>query len=403
VKSASLKRIVAVVLIGGTAGLGWAIFDRLQEQGVSRKRVGSPQAAPVEVAPIERGPIQLRRTFSGALESPAEFVVGPKISGRIVRLGVALADTVQRGQVVAWLDDDEPVQLVAQAEAELAVARASLAEAKSALVIATRALQRIETLRARGVASESQFDTAKADHLTKEARCKVAEAQVTKAEAALQSAKIRLGYTKVTAGWSGGNDQRVVAERFVDEGETVAANAPLLSIVELNPMRGVIFVAERDYARLRPGLPASLSTDAYPGKQFQGRIDRIAPIFRQTTRQARVELVIENLEHQLKPGMFIRATVVLERVAGATIVPELALTTRDDRTGVFVVNDDGRSVAWREVRVGIREGNRVQVEGEGLTGRVVTLGQQLVKDGSATTISPAPNQTASTAAKDDAK
>jgi hypothetical protein len=54
--------------------------------------------------------------------------------------------------------------------------------------------------------------------------------------------------------------------------------------------------------------------------------------------------------------------------------------------GVFVVNDDGRSVAWREVRVGIREGNRVQVEGEGLTGRVVTLGQQLVHDGAAITI-----------------
>ena len=76
----------------------------------------------------------------------------------------------------------------------------------------------------------------------------------------------------------------------------------------------------------------------------------------------------------------------MDQVAEATIVPEQALTTRADRTGVFVVNDDGRSVTWREVRTGIREGNRVQVEGEGLTGRVVTLGHQLVKDGSAITI-----------------
>jgi RND family efflux transporter MFP subunit len=392
VQSAGLKLMVAVVLIGGVAGLGWAIFDRLHEQGDPKRRGVGPQSAPVEVAPIEHGPIQLRRTFSGALESPAAFVVGPKIAGRIVRLGVALADTVQRGQVVAWLDDDEHIQLVAQAEAELAVARASLVEAKSALVIVTRELQRIETLRARGMASESQFDTAQADHLTKEARLKVAAAQVTKAEAALASAKIRLGYTKVTADWTGGSNQRVVAERFVDEGETVSANAPLLSIVELNPIRGVIFVAERDYARLRPGQPALLTTDAYPGEQFQGRIDRIAPIFRQSTRQARVELVIENAAHRLKPGMFIRATVVLDRMAEAIIVPEQALTTRDDRTGVFVVNTDGQSVVWREVRVGIREGNRVQVQGEGLSGRVVTLGQQLVHDGSAITIPEAPNQ-----------
>ncbi len=375
-----------VVLIVGTSSLGWAIFNQLQERSLPTKRGRAARVAPVEVAHIEHGPIHLRRTFSGTLESPAAFVVRPKISGRIVRLSVALADTVARGQTVAWLDDDEPVHLVAQTAAELAVAEASLAEAKSALVIATRELQRIATLRKRGVASESQLDVAQAGQLTKQAQVKVAAAQVTKAEAVLASAKVRLGYTQVVAGWNGGQDHRVVAERFVDEGETVSANAPLLSIVELNPMTGVIFVAERDYARLQSGQIASLTTDAYPGESFPGRIDRIAPIFRQATRQARVELVIDNPEHRLKPGMFIRVTVVMDQIAEATIVPEQALTRRADRTGVFVVNDDGRSVRWREVRIGIREGHRVQVEGEGLTGRVVTLGQQLVNDGSAITI-----------------
>jgi len=386
VRSIGRKFIIVVVLMVGAASLGWAIFNRLQEQSAPKPRGDDARVAPVEVARIEHGPMQWRRTFSGTLESPAAFVVKPKISGRILRLGVALADTVARGQVLAWLDDDEPVQLVAQAEAELAVTEASLAEADSALVIASRELQRIATLRQRGVASEAQFDVAQADQLTKQAQAKVAAAQVTKAEAALASAKVRLGYTRVVAGWNGGNDHRVVAERFASEGETVTTDTPLLSIVELNPITGVIFVSERDYARLRPGQAASLTTDAYPGHSFQGRIDRIAPIFRQATRQARVELVFENRDHRLKPGMFIRATVVMDQVAEATIVPEQALTTRADRTGVFVVSDDARSVAWREVQVGIREGNRVQVEGEGLTGRVVTLGQQLVNDGSAITI-----------------
>ena len=84
--------------------------------------------------------------------------------------------------------------------------------------------------------------------------------------------------------------------------------------------------------------------------------------------------------------MFIRVTVVLDRLAEATIVPEKALTTREDGTGVFVVSEDGKSVSWRDVTVGIRDGDRVQVEGEGLSGRVVTLGQQLVDDGSPITI-----------------
>jgi RND family efflux transporter MFP subunit len=127
-------------------------------------------------------------------------------------------------------------------------------------------------------------------------------------------------------------------------------------------------------------------TDAYPGEQFQGRIDRIAPIFRDSTRQARVEMTIENPQGRLKPGMFIRVTVVLNRVSDATIVPEQALTTRDNQIGMFVVSDDGQSVVWREVKPGIREGDRVQVEGPGLSGRVVTMGQQFLSDGSAITI-----------------
>ena len=99
----------------------------------------------------------------------------------------------------------------------------------------------------------------------------VTKAQVIRAQAALETARIRLGYTEVNAGWRGGREQRVVAERYVDEGETVTANAPLLRIVELNPIKGVFFVTERDYATLQPGQRASLITDAYPDATFQRR------------------------------------------------------------------------------------------------------------------------------------
>lgn len=348
------------------------------------------QAAPVEVAAIERGPIALQRTFTGALEAQAEFVVAPKVSGRIEQLRVDLADTVIRGQVVALLDNDEHLQALAQAQADLAVAKANLAEAESLLTIAERELQRVDQLRGRGVISESQRDTAKAEQLAKQAHVEVTQAQVTRAQAELETARIRLGYTQVTAGWRGsGSERRVVAERYVDEGETVAANAPLLRIVELDPITAVFFVTERDYALLHPDQRALLKTDAYPGESFHGHIARIAPVFRETTRQARVELRVDNPELRLKPGMFVRVTVVLKRVAEATIVPEEALATRDGRSGVFVVAGDGKRVTWREVQVGIRQGGRTQVMGDGLAGQVVTLGQQLVDDNSPVSITAA--------------
>jgi RND family efflux transporter MFP subunit len=385
--------ILTVLLIGAAAGLGWVAFSQFLDRAGSSKSGKASGAVPVEVAQIQLGPIASQRTFSGELEALAEFVVAPKVSGRVERVIVNIADTVQRGQVVAELDNEEYVQAVAQAEADLLVARANLSEAKSALEIAKREFKRTESLLERGIASDSEFDAARQDQLAKQAQLEVAAAQVTKAKSSLETANIRLGYTKVTAGWSGGDEYRVVAERYVDPGQTVAANEPLLSIVGLHPIVGVVFVNERDYAHLKPGQLVSLTTDAYPGEEYTGRIDRIAPVFRKSTRQARIEMTIDNPQHRLKPGMFIRATVVLARVPEATIVPEQALTIRDDRSGVFIVSEDGRSVAWHEVKVGIREGNRVQVKGEGLSGLVVTLGQQLVKDGTPITVPAEQNKT----------
>jgi RND family efflux transporter MFP subunit len=393
-KSGGPKILILTVLLIGAAAVGWFIFAQLQNLAGPGKGGKSSRPVPVEVAQIQRGPIALQRTFSGELEALAEFFVAPKVSGRVERVIVNIADTVKRGQVVAELDNGEYVQSVAQAQADLEVARAKLSEAKSALEIARREFKRSESLLKGGIASGSELDAARQDQLEKQAQLKVAAAQVTKAESSLETANIRLDYTKVTAGWTGGGEYRVVAERYVDEGQTVAANAPLLLIVELNPIIGVVFVTERDYARLKPGQLVSLTTDAYSGEQFTGRIDRIAPIFRKSSRQARVEMTVDNPQHRLKPGMFIRATVVLAQVKQAIIVPEQALTRRDDRSGVFMVSEDGRSVAWREVKVGIREGDRVQVEGEGLSGRVVTLGQQLVNDGSPITIPAEQNKAA---------
>ena len=386
------KLIVVLLLMAVAAGAGWVIVNKHRGQIGPGERGKRLRPLPVEVAQIQRGPIELRRSFSGALEAMSEFVVAPKVSGRVEKVFVKLSDTVMRGQNVAELDNAEYVQAVVQAEADLVEAKATLVMSGSALKIANRELERTKKLLKRGIASDSEFDAARADQLAKQAQLEVAKAQVDRAEASLKTANIRLGYTKVTASWTGGDKHRVVAERYLDEGQTVAANAPLLLIVELHPINGVVYVTEKDYARLKPGQTVSLTTDAYPGEQFRGQIDRIAPVFRKSTRQARVEMTIENKQHRLKPGMFIRATVVMEKVPEATIIPEQALTTRNEKSGVFVVNDDGKSVVWREVRVGIREGHRVQVEGEGLSGLVVTLGQQLVSDGSAITISNAQNE-----------
>jgi multidrug efflux pump subunit AcrA (membrane-fusion protein) len=96
-----------------------------------------------------------------------------------------------------------------------------------------------------------------------------------------------------------------------------------------------------------------------------------------------MEIEIANEQRALKPGMFVRAQVILGKTDRATIVPFTAIATRDGQTGVFVVDESGRKVAWRPVELGIRDGERVEVKGEGIERQVVTLGHQLVDDGSA--------------------
>lgn len=355
-------------------------LDALQQDSRSSRMAERP--VPVVAAPIERAPIVSERTFSGTLEAHAEFVAAPKVGGIIERLSLNIGDSVARGQVVAELDNAEFVQAVVQAKAELQVAEANLEEASSLLTIAERELKRIDQLSGRGVSSASQRDIAQADHLAKQAHVQVTLAQVARAQAQVETAQIRLGYTRVSADWQGDNESRLVAERYVDEGENVSANTPLLKIVKLNPIIAVIFVTEKEYAGLQAGQPVSLVTDAYPGSEFSGAVARIAPVFREATRQARVEVQVDNSAQRLKPGMFVRVNVVFERLEEATIIPAQALTSRDDEEGVFVLSEEGHSVAWRSVKTGIRQGERLQVTGEGLQGAVVVLGQQLLNDGS---------------------
>ncbi|EDY81217.1 efflux transporter, RND family, MFP subunit [Verrucomicrobiia bacterium DG1235] len=382
----SQKKLKAPLAILALAALGIAAYFFFSSSGGDNEDGPRDRTAAVAVAPVERRAIELRRTFSGALEAHSKFVVAPKVAGRVIDIPVDISDTVSRGDPVAILDAAEFDQAVRQAEADLAVAQANLAEAQSSLEITLRADQRTTTLRERGIASETEYDNVQAELLARQAQVKVAEAQVIRAESSLESARIRLGYTRITADWAGDEDRRVVAERYIDEGETVSANEPLLLIVELDPITAVIFVTERDYGSLRPGQPAHFSTDAFPNKIFEGKIDRISPVFRESSRQARVELSLANPDGALKPGMFVRADITLKRVEDATVIPYAALTRRGAEEGAFLVSDDAQSVRWQPVKTGIRSENSVEILDANLSGRVVVLGQHLLDDGSPITI-----------------
>jgi RND family efflux transporter MFP subunit len=350
--------------------------------GAERDRgARATRAVPVETAQVERGRIENVRVFTGTLDAFTELAHAAKIAGRVEKVAVDLGDAVEPGEVLVALEDDEHVQAVRLAEADVTIARAAQIEVESALETAKRELSRVQQLHEQGLMSEASLDIARAAERAAAAAEARSRGELARAQAQLATARLQLGNTRIEAGPLEGDGTRVVAERHVDPGDAVSPGSPLITTVEVDPLIAAIAVTEEDYVRIAIGQRAALSTDALAGRSFEAEVQRIAPKFDEASRQARVELRVNNGELLLKPGLFVRARLVLGEADGATIVPEAALTKRGGRDGVFVVAQ-GNKVAFKAVEIGIRNAGRVQVTGEGVSGRVVTLGQQLLDEGS---------------------
>jgi RND family efflux transporter MFP subunit len=372
------KVLLALAALGGLGWVGWLVYKKLDEPKASGARGGGGPVA-VVVEPVGRGTVRDVRTLVGTLRPRSQFVVSPKIAARLERLGVNVGDRLDNGQIVAWLDDDEAVQQVEQARAELEVAKAGEDEAAVSVGRAEREHVRIAELRTRGIASEAELDLAKSDLDAQQAKVKLAQAQVLQREAAMKAAEVRLSYTKIAVAWPDGGGPRVVAERFVDEGATLSLGSPILSVLEADPLVAEVNVAEKDYPRLKTDQDAIVVADAHPGREFAGRVVRLAPFFREASRQARIEVEVRDASGTLRPGMFVRARIVLAVRADATVVPIDAVVRRDGQDAVFLVEEGKAKLV--PVKVGVTGDRSAEILEPRIEGRVVTLGQHLIDDG----------------------
>ena len=349
----------------------------------ARRTGGDARPIPVETAPVRRMTVSDVSAFSGSLQPRAAFTVAPRISGRLQELTVDIGDTVTNGQLIAVIDDEEYAQQVEQARAERDVAEATLAESFSAYKIAARDLERVQSLHAQGVVSDTEHDAAQSKYEAAVARRHVAKAQRDQREAVLAAARIRLAYTRIHASWNPGNTTRVVGERHVHEGAMLSVGQPIVSIIDIDRLTAVMHVVERDYPRIAIGQTAQVVADALPWETYTGTVTRVAPRIDDRSRQARVEVALDNPQRRLRPGMFVRTEIVFDVTEDACVVPATAVVRRDGKTGVFKVDAETRTVAFIPVTTGVGDREVVQVLDPPLSGRVVVLGQHLLDDGRA--------------------
>ena len=162
----------------------------------------------------------------------------------------------------------------------------------------------------------------------------------------------------------------------------LAPNASIVSIIDIQSLIAVIHVIERDYAKVRVGQEAVITTDAFVGKAFRGKVVRVAPLLKVASREASVEMEVPNPESLLKPGMFVRAEMEFDKKEHATVVPARAVTKKNGRAGVFLVNTQEMKAHFVPVTLGITSREWAEVVDPPLSGPVVTLGQHLLQEGS---------------------
>ncbi|HOW97800.1 MAG TPA: efflux RND transporter periplasmic adaptor subunit [Kiritimatiellia bacterium] len=171
----------------------------------------------------------------------------------------------------------------------------------------------------------------------------------------------------------------IVGRVYVDLGANVTPQTPVALVVNMDQAKINLDIPERYLPRLAPGQVALITVDAYDGI-FTGRVSKISPVVDLATRTAPVEILAPNRAHELKPGMFARARLLMEERKGILVVMKEAVLGMAPDQYVYVVEDD--TARQRPVRLGLREAHEIEVL-EGLTAgeAVVIVGQQRLRDG----------------------
>ncbi len=303
----------------------------------------------------------------GALAAKAAADVKSEYSGTVAEVNVTQWVQVKRGQPLARLDSRE-------AAAQVQSARAAALSAEVAAQRAARERERTDKLAEAGLTTRQAVDEARTAEAAARAQAAAAQAQVAMAQTRLEKAIIRAPL------------DGAVSERNVDVGdyvENMGSPRPMFRIVDARTLELTAAVPSVRMAELPVGQPLRFSSDALPGKEFQGSVSFINPAAEETSRTVKVKAEVPNEAGALKPGLFVKGRVVTGVRPGVRVVPRAALVSWDTagKAGaVFVLQ--GGVARRRALKTGAVSGDLVEVV-EGLEPGevVVTRGGFNLRDG----------------------
>ena len=325
----------------------------------------TPPPASVSVAEAKSEVVPNLLIAVGDLAAVHQVNVTSDVNGRITDIMFTAGASVKAGTPLVQLFD--------------APDQGDLANFKAQATVAQLSLDRAKQLASRQFGPQATVDTA-------QAAFDQAQAGIAKTEAIISQKLVRAPF------------DGELGTRRVEVGQYLTAGTQIVSLTDLSQLYANFTVTEKDSAALQVGQTVRIKVDAYPGRDFEGKISTIEPQVATDTRNIRVQATIANPDRILKPGMFTTTTVVLPDKPAVITVPETAVDYTLYGDSVYLITekkaDDGKS-SLTVTRTFVQAGNRINGRAEIIKGlkpgdRVVAVGQNKLQPGAAVAISTDP-------------
>ncbi|KTD23740.1 hemolysin D [Legionella lansingensis] len=337
----------SIVLLSLLVSLFLGLFFFFPAKKTS-SRTTEPRAITVETAPVTQRILADQFETIGSLASTDNIDISSEIAGQIAAIYFKPGANVKKGTLLIQLDDT--------------VLKSELASAKANLALSETSYNRTNELAKRKIASEQALDQALANLREKQNTVKVKEAQLEK--------------LSLRAPFSG-----TLGSRQVSIGQYVKVGQPLVRLVANQKLRVEYTLPERYLPRLQEGQQVAVISDAFPNKIYKGIVNYIDPAVDKETRTIAVEALIDNSEHLLSAGLFVRVTHEFGEKTKRLLVPEESLIPTINGQKIFVLRND-KAVAVR-VKIGAHHDAMTEIR-SGLKADdiVIVRGQHKLREGS---------------------
>lgn len=366
-------------------GLLVVITGILAVKGVFTPKVEVEEATVSQVYPSQAFTLL---NASGYVVAQRKAAVAAKTTGQLEWLGVEEGSRVQKGDILARLENRDVVASRDQAAANLANAKAVLEQAKAELRDATLSFDRQKELFSQGIVAKADYDTALARHKRAEAGVSGAESNIVAASAALHGANVAIDYTLIRAPFDA-----VVLTKNADVGDIVTpigaaanAKAAVVTIADMGSLQVEADVSESNLEKIKVGQPCEVVLDALPELRSRGVLHMIVPTADRSKATVMVKVKFLNMDRRILPEMSAKVAFLERPVKSDEQQPVIALNsqairTRNGKKFVFLAKGD-RAVET-QVDVGAPIGDMVRiVSGVKAGDKVVVKPLDKLRDGS---------------------